>query len=337
MMAGETFRLDVANSGQAFELPVDDTILRAGLRAGLDLPYECAVGSCGTCKFQLETGTVIETWPDAPGLSDRDRGRRRFLACQSAATSDCKVRFLSWPHEGSGLRPRRFGARLSKRFELSPNLEQFSFVSDDAANFKSGQFALCNFPGVVGSRAFSMSNLANPEGIWEFVVRKGPGPGTGALFSLRPGDEIEIDGPYGHAYLRETDAKHVVCIAGGSGLAPMLSITRQFATMPRSDTSLHLIYGSRTRCEASAIDRFQNDFASSRSIRVTKVISHENADPKGAEANGFVHEVLDNRLAVPVQDADFYLAGPPPMIDAVLKVLKRMAVTSHRIRYDHFF
>ncbi|HYU80720.1 MAG TPA: 2Fe-2S iron-sulfur cluster binding domain-containing protein, partial [Vicinamibacterales bacterium] len=65
-----------------------DTITRAGLRAGIPMPYECNTGSCGTCKMELVSGEIDSMRPDAPGLADRDRAKRRILGCQARPTRD---------------------------------------------------------------------------------------------------------------------------------------------------------------------------------------------------------------------------------------------------------
>ena len=67
-------------------------MLAAALAAGIDLPYECASGSCGTCRARLVDGTVVPLWAGAPGLSERDRRKGdRILCCQSIAQADCVI------------------------------------------------------------------------------------------------------------------------------------------------------------------------------------------------------------------------------------------------------
>ncbi|MSQ19095.1 MAG: 2Fe-2S iron-sulfur cluster binding domain-containing protein [Betaproteobacteria bacterium] len=97
------------NEGDAFECASDDTLLRAGLRAGFGIPYECDVGACGTCKVELIAGAVASNWPDAPGLSARDKARNRVLACQSRPTSDCRIKVrLQEESRPTFVRPRVF-------------------------------------------------------------------------------------------------------------------------------------------------------------------------------------------------------------------------------------
>lgn len=84
--------IHINNSNMSFEQAErHDCILRVGLRAGLGLPYECNSGGCGSCKFELIEGEVEELWPEAPGLTARDRKKERQLACQCRAKGDLVI------------------------------------------------------------------------------------------------------------------------------------------------------------------------------------------------------------------------------------------------------
>ena len=75
-----------------FECRDDDVIMRAALRAGIGFPYECNVGCCGTCRFELLEGKVAQQRADPPAWSERDRQRKRYLGCQARALSDCRIK-----------------------------------------------------------------------------------------------------------------------------------------------------------------------------------------------------------------------------------------------------
>src|SRR5438067_13160830 len=87
-----TFAIRVTGVDLCYPCESGDTLTRAGLRAGIGMPYECNVGSCGTCKVELVSGSVDSAWPEAPALSDRDKAKNRILGCQSRPTSDCTVK-----------------------------------------------------------------------------------------------------------------------------------------------------------------------------------------------------------------------------------------------------
>ena len=77
-------KIRIKGHEESFHSNGDDSLLRAGLRAGFGLPYECSTGSCGTCKFELLDGEVADLWPDAPGLTERDKRKGRKLANRMA-------------------------------------------------------------------------------------------------------------------------------------------------------------------------------------------------------------------------------------------------------------
>src|ERR671919_2899668 len=100
------------SEGPEYRCGAEDTLLRAALRAGLGLPYECNTGAWGTCKVELVSGQVASLRPDAPGLNERDRSRGRVLACQSRPATDCAIKVRLREHYVPAHRPARFTARL---------------------------------------------------------------------------------------------------------------------------------------------------------------------------------------------------------------------------------
>src|SRR6266566_836703 len=88
----DAVRVSLGDSAKTFECRQGETLLRAALKAGYAVPYECASGTCGSCKARLIEGTVDTRWRGATGLSDRDRKKGdRILCCQSIPTKDCVI------------------------------------------------------------------------------------------------------------------------------------------------------------------------------------------------------------------------------------------------------
>ena len=180
--------------------------MRAALRAGLGFPNDCGVGGCGNCRFEPVLGEIETLWAEAPGLSERERRRGRRLACQSRPNSDCVIKVRLADEYRPAIPAARLTATLTAMREIAPGMGEFVFRTEAPARFLAGQFAILHPPGVEGARAYSMSNLPNGEGEWRFVVRRTPGGrGSNAMFnSVRVGEALVIDGPYGRAYWRTT-------------------------------------------------------------------------------------------------------------------------------------
>ncbi|HUP29360.1 MAG TPA: 2Fe-2S iron-sulfur cluster binding domain-containing protein, partial [Usitatibacter sp.] len=222
--------------GPEFTCAEDDTLLRAALRAGLGMPYECNAGSCGTCKVEMLEGEIHSLRPDAPGLGERDRAKNRVLACQAQPGSDCRIKVRLRPENVPHHRPARFQATLEATRDVTHDMREFRFrAAPGSPSFLPGQYALFYLPGLDAPRTYSMSNVDDGSGAWEFIVRRVPGGvGTVTLFDkVAVGSAITLDGPYGLAYLRTDSPRDIVCIAGGSGLAPVLSIARGAVAEPK--------------------------------------------------------------------------------------------------------
>lgn len=336
--------LITVNDGEAvFECRDGDSLLRAGLRAGVGLPYECGVGACGCCRCEITDGQVDDLWPDAPGLSARDRRKGRMLACQSRPRGDAGLRLQLDPRAVPAIRPQRRTARLAAVRDVTHDIREFVFQADAPADFLPGQYAFLALPGVARERAYSMANLPNRAGEWHFRIRRVTGgEATGTLFEqLAPGATAELDGPYGLAHLRPDSPRDIVCIAGGSGLAPMLSVARGAAAHPAlAGRRLDFFYGGRTPADLCGEAELAALPGYGTQLRYHAAVS----DPAAAQAAhwpgtiGPVHELVERTLGERLPTAEFYLAGPPPMVEALQQLLQvTHRVAPQHIHFDRFF
>ncbi|GAB2180128.1 anthranilate 1,2-dioxygenase electron transfer component AntC [Denitratisoma sp. agr-D3] len=323
--------------GEVFPVASGDTLLGAALRAGLGLPYDCCSGACGNCRVELLAGDIHDRWPEAPGISKRDRAKGKYLSCQSLVEGDCVIRAKPGGEYVPPVRPTMHEATLLAVRDLTHDLREFTFRTDDAATFLPGQYALLSLPGVARPRAYSMSNLPNGEGVWQFIIRKVPGGEfTSRLFEqCQPGGGIRLDGPYGMAWLRQQAGRDIVCIAGGSGLAPMLSIVRGAMAMP-IPPAVHFYYGARSRADVCGEEEVAALAGQGNGLR--HVIAVSLPDPAWSGRRGFIHQCLEEDLASRFKEFEFYLAGPPAMVEAVQEMLiLRHQVPLGQIHQDRFF
>jgi toluene monooxygenase electron transfer component len=342
-MSTPTFSVRIAGTDTRFASAPGDNLLRAGLRTGLGLPHECNAGGCGACKFELLSGQVRELWPEAPGLSAKDRSRGRRLACQCQVLSDCEIKIRTGAEFVPALKPLDFQAEYLGSQPVTADIREFRFRGPAPARFVPGQYAMVTLPGLDQPRAYSMSNQPNEAGDWHFMVRRLPqGRASALLFDvLKPGDQVAIDGPLGLAHWRAKPGRDVVCIAGGSGLAPMLSIANAVSAGVGAPAKLWFFYGGRGPADIPDFDRQLT--APERVLLHTSVsgppATLDAAAPDGwAGERGFVHELLQRRLTRPPQDCEFYLAGPPPMIEILVRgLMLERQVPAAQIHYDRFF
>ncbi|PUE34684.1 2Fe-2S iron-sulfur cluster-binding protein [Limnohabitans sp. Hippo4] len=340
--------IQLAGSDQSFPCAENDTLLRAALRSGIAFPYECNVGSCGNCKFELLDGVMTSCWPEAPGLSDKDRARNRGLGCQSKPTGPLQIKLRTSDKYAPQHRPVRTAATFISARAITHDLSEFKFETAVPVAFLSGQYALVQMAGIAGPRAYSMSNVGLIHGhqqasqLMEFQVRRVPGgQGSAHLFDqLAPGDQVEIDGPYGMAYLREDVERDILCVAGGSGLAPMVSIARGAFNSPKMQgRKLHFYYGARSLQDVCGLDMLQSlpDWSSKGHYQA--VISGEPEDRHlpNPYLRGFAHDAVAQNFGEALQQMEIYFAGPALMGQSLLKTLIDLKVPMDQVHFDQFY
>ena len=338
-MSSETHTIRIAGSDTSFTAQDDDNLLRAGLRAGIGLPYECNAGGCGSCKFELVSGEVEELWADAPGLSAKDRTRGRRLACQCRALSDCEIKIRPAKTYLTPTPPARFEAEYIGHRSVTPDIREFRFRGPAPANFLPGQYALLAVPGAGQLRAYSMSNLPNEVGDWDFMIRKVPGGRASTLLfdALQPGRRVALDGPLGLAHWREDAERDTVCIAGGSGLAPIVSIANAASAPGTASRPIWLFYGGRGPADMPVFDEWLHQPANVLVHAAVSASELADAAAWGGE-RGFVHELVQRTLDGDLAAHRYYLAGPPTMIETIVKMLMLdHKVPAAQIHYDRFF
>lgn len=329
----------VEGSDIQFDCRDDDVIMRAALRAGLGFPYQCNVGCCGTCRFELLEGSVAHQRADAPAWSERDRKRNRYLGCQARALSDCRIKLRLDDRYGSGQRPVQNRARLVETGRITHDMTEFAFDLETATSFRPGQYALLGLPDVEGDRAYSMCNLPEDGRQWRFQIKRvARGTATKKLFDgIMIGGDISLDGPYGNAYLREDAPRDILCLAGGSGLSPMISIARAAAASDAlSRRNIRFVYGGRTPRDICGENMLAELPGWGERISYHAAIS-EQGHAAWPGPVGFIHEVAAGLFGNDLASYEIYFAGPPAMAQAVQKMLFDAKVPFGQVHFDEFY
>ncbi len=336
------------NGEFAFECGHGESILRAGLRQGIGLPYECATGTCGTCRARVMSGEFDIGWAQAPGLARLKPERGDVLMCQARARTDCLVRVPAQIETFRGPLPDRRRGVISALRRLTAEVAHFELSLSSPMRFEAGQFVILEAPGVSGGRAYSMVNFGPELDRIAFVLKRKPGGGFGDwLFEkAAQNSELILFGPLGRAVFRPEEGKDILCIAGGSGIAGMMAILERAI---QSDYFArhrgYVFFGVRTLPDCFYLEELARYAAASNGhLEVTLALSDQVAtsrrherEPALALASGFVHEVAATAMAGRCGDAIAYVAGPPPMVDGALRVLIAQAgLSAQQIRYDKF-
>jgi toluene monooxygenase electron transfer component len=335
--------VNARNRGYEFDALPGERVLYAGLRAGIDLPYECATGTCGTCKAKLVSGRVQDRWPDAPGRKFVKPQAGEFLMCQCAAGDalTLEVSKFVYPVEPGACVPQTCSGTVRNVRRLTHDVFGFALELERPRDFDAGQFVLLA-PEGIAYRAYSMCNYERGGRSLDFVVKRKPdGAFSEWLFGAnREGARLEAFGPLGKATFEPALGKNLLCIAGGSGIAGILSIlARANEARYFERHKAWVFFGIRTMRDAFFLQEL-----SSFGAEITVALSEEDVPvaatkewPSLRFSRGMVHEVAKREMAGKYQNVRAYVAGPPPAVDAAIRVLLLDAkLTTDNIRYDKF-
>jgi Na+-transporting NADH:ubiquinone oxidoreductase subunit F len=206
----------------------------------------------------------------------------------------------------------------------------------------------CDFDGAC-ERAYSMANFPGERGMVKLNVRVAtpppgapdntpPGQASSYIFNLKPGDEVQISGPYGEFFINESDAE-MIYIGGGAGMAPLRSHVFELLRGRKSKRKISYWYGGRSLREVFYREEFEQLEREFPNFKYHLVLSQPSEDDKWDGHKGFVHSALSehylNDHDAP-EDCEYYMCGPPMMVDAALEMLDHMGVERENIYFDDF-
>ncbi|HOQ32016.1 MAG TPA: NADH:ubiquinone reductase (Na(+)-transporting) subunit F [Candidatus Hydrogenedens sp.] len=362
---------------KALTAPVGGTLLTTLANQKIFIPSACGgKGSCGVCKVVVKEGggSLLPTEQTHINRGLAKKGYR--LACQVKVKQDikielppeifevrqwkCKVKsnrsvatfikelVLQLP-EGEEV-PFRAGGYIQiqcppykisyKDFDIEP---QFRDVWD---KFKLWDIVAVNEEHV--TRAYSMANYPDEKGIIMLNVRialpppnaKGIPPGimSSYIFSLKPGDEVTISGPFGEFFAKETN-REMCFIGGGAGMAPMRShIFDQFKRL-KTKRKVTFWYGARSKREIFYEDDFNMIQRENENFQWHIALSEPLPEDNWTGLTGFIHQVLHDEYLKnhpAPEDIEYYICGPPLMLSACLNMLHSLGVEDDMIAYDNF-
>jgi benzoate/toluate 1,2-dioxygenase reductase component len=307
-----------------------EKVLDAAFRQRINLPMDCADGVCGTCKCRCESGAydLGEEYVD-DALSADEAARGLVLTCQMVPSSDCVIA-VPLPSTACKTGLAQFEATLTRIVHHQDAALEVELETDEAPVFLPGQYVNITVPGSTQTRSYSFSSSPGEKRI-SFLIKRVPGGLMSAYLDRAvPGERLQMSGPLGSFYLRSA-ARPLLFLAGGTGLAPFLSMLE---VMARSGAAypVHLIYGV-TRDEDLVLVEQLAAFAEAihHFSFSTVVATPGSSHPK----KGYVTDHLEPAM-LRGGDVDVYLCGPPPMVDAVRTHFDTLGITPASFRYEKF-
>jgi len=327
-----------------------ETLLQAGLRQGVPLPYGCGAGVCSTCVARARPGTVEAGWADAPGAENLKHDKGECLLCQSLVTDDCEILVPGKIDLAQTLAdtPAHYRARLHDVAVVAPDVATFQLSLEGQADYTAGQYFLIRLEGMQGYRPYSMTDFQREAQTLNFVIKRiQNGRFSDEIFSAgAPEAKVDVFGPMGLATFDPSDpqeSRDLVCLVGGSGIAGIMSVLDRAVSVNHfKNHRLFMVFGVRRSEDFFFLDELRRIKESAPdNVSIHLAVSEEGSEKVDALSDfplhqGFVHEVaerlgdgvFENRLA--------FLGGPPAMLTGSLALLLGARVPVSDIRYDRF-
>ena len=315
-----SFQITVEPSGRTFSADSSETLLAAGIRQGIGLPYGCKDGACGSCKCKKISGTVVHREHQAKALSAEEEAQGLILTCCSTAQSDLVLESRQVTEAGSfpiKKMPVRVVSLEKKSHDVMSIIMQLP--ATDVMQFHAGQYV--EFLLRDGSRrSYSMGNAphtldpAAPK--VELHIRHMPGGKfTDVVFStMKEKDILRIEGPYGSFYLREDSQAPMILLASGTGFAPIKALIEhmQHKGITRPAT---LYWGGRRPSDLYMNDWVEEHVKAMPNLTYIPVVSDALAEDAWLGRTGFVHQaVLQDHPDL--SGFQVYACGAPIVVDS---------------------
>ncbi len=324
-----------------FECTENENLLEAAANAHIVLPAQCGQGNCGTCYADVRHGDFTLGKHNPAALPVDELAKGGTLLCCTFPKSDLRID-LPFDHDRILIGAIKIqNAEITAidsvgentvRLELclAPNEE-----GDSIAQFEPGQFMELEVPGQDIKRAYSLANIGNWEGRLEFLIRLQPG----GLFStwLREqaavGQTLIVHGPKGAFGLYESGLRPRWFVAGGTGLAPMLSMLRQMADFQEPHPA-RLYFGANRAEELfcqTELEALQTELPQLQVIFCVWKPNDSWQGFCGTPVDALIQDLEDSTVF-----PDIYLCGPPALIDAAEAAAKGKGVPDKQVLSERF-
>jgi ferredoxin-NAD(P)+ reductase (naphthalene dioxygenase ferredoxin-specific) len=305
-------------------------LLEALRHAQVPISYSCMAGRCGTCRCRIVRGEVLSAGPEQRTPLD---GRDEYvLACQTYVTEPCTIE-VPEPDEVITHPARIVKATVQAVEVMTHDIRRLVLKPAKPLEYTPGQYVQLQFtPG--HTRPYSMAGLQSDDTL-EFHVRLVPGGRVSGYVAneLKPGQVVRLSGPLGTAYLRRKHEGPMICVAGGTGLAPVLSILRG-AVAAGMENPIHVYLGVRSPRDLYGLDWLSTLERQHPSLTVHVVAT---SALNGSQCrSGLVTEAIEADL-VDLKGWRAYLCGSPPMVEAATHLVRQKGIDTGHIHADAFY
>lgn len=329
------FQVAIAGQAQPIHVRAGETLLDAGLRNGIDLPYECRNGACGVCVCTVLVGQVDHGLYQRSALTDEMRGAGKTLMCCASAVSDLEIELA---HDNAApLHPvGQYEGRVEQLDRLSDDLIRLrlSLPQGVTIGFAAGQYINILLADDQ-RRAFSFANPPHEKGLIELHIRRIPGGRfTSFVFTdLKVGDTLQFEGPLGSFVLHDS-ALPILFVAGATGFAPIKSIVED-AFHRGIVRPMWLYWGVRHPSELYLLDLAQLWAREHANFHFVPVLSDATPEDAWPGRTGMVHEAMLHDFPN-LQGHEVYVCGSVKMVESAIPAFLSQGLSGDACFSDAF-
>ncbi|MFA5554778.1 MAG: 2Fe-2S iron-sulfur cluster binding domain-containing protein [Phycisphaerae bacterium] len=302
------------------------------------IPSACGgKGTCGLCKVKALSGAGTLLPTEEPYLDEKEKAGNVRLSCQIRVRNDIEIEI---PEELFNI--REYTGKCTEIIDLTAEIKLFRFelIEPKEISFTPGQYVQLMAPVYEKSseevyRAYSISSDPAQKDTIDLIIKFVPGGicTTYCFKYLKVGDEVKFNGPYGEFCLTQNDSD-MIFVAGGSGMAPFVSILHEMRNKKIKRKTAYY-FGANNVDELFLLDEMKQFEKQLDDFKFVPVISRPKQNQNWKGQTGLVTEAVE-RNAKNASEAEGYLCGSPGLIDASVKILKKLGMPSNKIYYDKF-
>lgn len=329
-------KVTLKNSGHSFDVRPSQTVLSAAIEAGINLPYGCRNGACGSCKAKLVTGSVHHNDYQSSAMTDAELAAGNTLLCCAFAETDLTIECREVGGL-AGIKPRILPARVAKKEQLAHDVIalHLQLPASERLQFKAGQYI--EFILKDGSRrAYSIANAPHDADFLQLHIRvlQGGAFSEYAANGLADKAILRLEAPFGNFFLREDSDKPCIFVAGGTGFAPVKGIIEHMLHN-NINRPIILYRGARQLQDLYMSDLCEKWAELMPNITYIPVLSGDAKMDDWAGRTGYVHEAVLVDFA-DLSDYQAYVCGAPGMCEVAHNSFVQKGLNSDEFYSDAF-
>jgi methane monooxygenase component C len=327
------------NESVSFECRSDEDVITAAVRQDIYLMSSCREGGCATCKGLCTEGDYVLGKVSSQALPYEEEEAGEVLLCRCYPSTDIEVE-VPYVYERISFSPEglSFEAEVIEVSKISSNVMRLLLKrtgDDKQVKFESGQFFDLEIPNTTTTRSYSPANIANKKGDLEFLIRIVDGGkfSTYLKNDAHLGQKINVKGASGIFGLKENGFTPRYFVAGGTGLAPILSMVRHMHEWSEPQKCV-IYFGVNTEEEIFFLDELEQLAKEMPTLELRNCV-WKCTDEWHCE-KGSVVDILRRDLTETGAKPDIYLCGPPGMVDATFAVCEELGIPKERVYLEKF-